>query len=83
VAVEENPGIFVVHADPQVAVFGASRQHGVRRSSVYNHTYHPRHYGDPVREYWALLEGVTLWDVSEVACTDDRSHLHELVRTRS
>jgi aminomethyltransferase len=31
--------------------------------SVYNHTYHPRHYGDPVAEYWQLLEGVTLWDV--------------------
>jgi aminomethyltransferase len=30
---------------------------------VYNHTYHPRHYGDPVAEYWQLLEGVTLWDV--------------------
>jgi aminomethyltransferase len=31
--------------------------------SVYNHTYHPRHYGDPIAEYWQLLEGVTLWDV--------------------
>ena len=31
--------------------------------SVYNHHYHPRHYGDPVEEYWRLLEGVTLWDV--------------------
>ena len=31
--------------------------------SVYNHTYHPRHYGDPVEEYWHLLNGVTLWDV--------------------
>ena len=31
--------------------------------SVYNHTYHPRHYGDPVAEYWHLLEDVTLWDV--------------------
>ncbi len=31
--------------------------------SVYNHMYHPRHYGDPVAEYWQLLEGVTLWDV--------------------
>jgi glycine cleavage system aminomethyltransferase T len=31
--------------------------------SVYNHTYHPRHYGDPVQEYWQLLNGVTLWDV--------------------
>jgi aminomethyltransferase len=30
---------------------------------VYNHTYHPRLYGDPVEEYWQLLGGVTLWDV--------------------
>src|SRR5712691_3544013 len=31
--------------------------------SFYNHMYHPRHYGDPVAEYWELLNGVTLWDV--------------------
>src|SRR5699024_9906665 len=43
--------------------FYASRQHGVGMYSVYNHTYHPRHYGDPIGEYWALLNGVTLWDV--------------------
>jgi aminomethyltransferase len=43
--------------------FYASREHGVAMYSVYNHTYHPRHYGDPVAEYWQLLEGVTLWDV--------------------
>lgn len=58
--------------DPQVLLyprlrkspfFWASRQHGVAMYSVYNHTYHPRHYGDPTAEYWALLHGVTLWDV--------------------
>ena len=43
--------------------FWSSRQHGVAMYSVYNHTYHPRHYGDPLAEYWALREGVTLWDV--------------------
>jgi aminomethyltransferase len=43
--------------------FWKSRAHGVAMYSVYNHTYHPRHYGDPVGEYWALLTGVTLWDV--------------------
>ena len=43
--------------------FYGSRQHGVAMYSVYNHTYHPRHYGDPVEEYWQLLNGVTLWDV--------------------
>ena len=35
----------------------------MHRYSVYNHTYHPRHYGDPVAEYWHLVNGVTLWDV--------------------
>jgi glycine cleavage system aminomethyltransferase T len=43
--------------------FYASRRHGVRMYSFYNHMYHPRHYGDPVEEYWQLLNGVTLWDV--------------------
>lgn len=43
--------------------FYASRRHGVEMYSVYNRTYHPRHYGDPVAEYWSLLNGVTLWDV--------------------
>jgi glycine cleavage system aminomethyltransferase T len=63
VAVEENPGILLYTRIRKSPYFDASRQHGVRRYSVYNHTYHPRHYGDPVREYWTLLEGVTLWDV--------------------
>jgi glycine cleavage system aminomethyltransferase T len=43
--------------------FYASRRHGVKMYSFYNHMYHPRHYGDPVEEYWQLLNGVTLWDV--------------------
>jgi len=44
--------------------FHASRQHGVRRYSVYNHTYHPRHYGDPVREYLGAAGGRDdVWDV--------------------
>lgn len=43
--------------------FWKSRAHGVASYSVYNHTYHPRHYGDPIGEYWSLLNGVTLWDV--------------------
>jgi len=63
VAVEENPGILLYSRIRKSPYYYASRQHGVRRYSVYNHTYHPRHYGDPVREYWTLLEGVTMWDV--------------------
>jgi len=42
--------------------YGALRHKPVMYS-VYNHHYHPRHYGDPFEEYWQLLEGVTLWDV--------------------
>lgn len=61
--VEENPGILLYTRIRKSPYFYASRQHGVKRYSVYNHTYHPRHYGHPVKEYWALLEGVTLWDV--------------------
>ena len=35
----------------------------MQKYSFYNHMYHPRHYRDPVEEYWELLNGVTLWDV--------------------
>ena len=31
---------------------------------IYNHMYLPAYYDDPVTEYWALLNGVTIWDVS-------------------
>jgi len=43
--------------------FYASGRHGVEAYSVVNHQYHPRRYGDPVEEYWALVNDVTLWDV--------------------
>ena len=62
-AVEENPGILLYSRLRKSPYFYASRQHGVKRYSVYNHTYHPRHYGDPVAEYWHLLNSVTMWDV--------------------
>src|SRR4029079_1973619 len=31
---------------------------------IYNHMYLPGYYEDPIEEYWALLNGVTVWDVS-------------------
>jgi len=61
--VEENPGILLYTRIRKSPYFYASRQHGVKRYSVYNHTFHPRHYGDPVAEYWHLLNDVTMWDV--------------------
>jgi glycine cleavage system aminomethyltransferase T len=62
-AVNENPGILLYTRVRKSPYFYASRRHGVARYSVYNHTYHPRHYGDPIAEYWNLVNGVTLWDV--------------------
>ena len=61
--IDEDPGILLYTRIRKSPYFYASRRHGVKRYSVYNHTYHPRHYGDPVAEYWHLVNGVTLWDV--------------------
>lgn len=43
--------------------FAAAHAHGVAMYSVYNRMYIPRHYGDPVAEYWNLLTNVNLTDV--------------------
>jgi glycine cleavage system aminomethyltransferase T len=59
----EAPQILLYTRLRRSPYFYASREHGPKMYSVYNHTYHPRHYGDPVEEYWQLLNGVTLWDV--------------------
>jgi glycine cleavage system aminomethyltransferase T len=59
----EHPEILLYTRIRKSPYFYASRRHGVQMFSVYNHTYHPRHYGDPLEEYWQLLNGVTLWDV--------------------
>ena len=61
--VNQNPHVLLYPRIRKSPFFYASRRHGVQMYSVYNHTYHPRNYGDPIAEYWALLEGVTLWDV--------------------
>src|SRR6266496_960976 len=61
--VNEHPEILLYTRLRKSPYYYASRKHGVAMYSVYNHTYHPRHYGDPVEEYWQLLNGVTLWDV--------------------
>jgi glycine cleavage system aminomethyltransferase T len=43
--------------------FEATLRAGCSAYDVYNHTYLPSYYDDPVTEYWHLLEHVTLWDV--------------------
>jgi glycine cleavage system aminomethyltransferase T len=61
--INPNPEVLLYTRIRKSPFFYASRRHGVAMYSVYNRTYHPRHYGDPVEEYWHLLNGVTLWDV--------------------
>src|SRR5438094_1964260 len=43
--------------------FEATRRHGGRAYTVYNHTFLPSYYYDPVMEYWHLIEHVAIWDV--------------------
>ncbi|HSL33037.1 MAG TPA: glycine cleavage T C-terminal barrel domain-containing protein [Candidatus Limnocylindrales bacterium] len=44
--------------------FEKTLEAGCSAYDIYNHMYLPGYYGDPVEEYWALLNGVTLWDVA-------------------
>ncbi|MBI3649010.1 MAG: glycine cleavage system protein T [Actinobacteria bacterium] len=43
--------------------FEATRRAGCTAYDVYNHMLLPAYYDDPVTEYWALLNDVTVWDV--------------------
>jgi glycine cleavage system aminomethyltransferase T len=43
--------------------FEATLRYGCSAFDIYNHTYLPAYYADPVVEYWHLLEHVTIWDV--------------------
>ena len=45
---------------------------GCTAYDIYNHMYLPGYYADPVEEYWALLNDVTVWDV--VGRADRRDH---------
>ena len=44
--------------------FEATRRDGCKSWGIYNHMYIPNFYDDPLEEYRALTEDVTLWDVS-------------------
>ncbi len=45
-------------------LFKSTRKAGARAFSTYNHMWLPSFYTDPDDEYWALVNNVTLWDVS-------------------
>ena len=44
--------------------FECTRRAGCTAWGIYNHMYIPNYYDDPIEEYRALTEDVTLWDVS-------------------
>jgi len=44
--------------------FDKTVEAGCKAYTVYNHTFLPSYYDDPVNEYWHLLKHVALWDVA-------------------
>ena len=60
----DSPRIHLYTRIRKSPYFYASRRHGVQSYSVCNRMYHPRHYDDPIAEYWKLVNDVTLWDLS-------------------
>ena len=44
--------------------FEKTLEAGCSAYDIYNHMYLPGYYADPTEEYWALLNDVTVWDVS-------------------
>ncbi len=59
----DSPRIHMYTRIRKSPYFYASRRHGIESYSVCNRMYHPRHYDEPIAEYWKLINGVTLWDV--------------------
>jgi aminomethyltransferase len=50
--------------------FEATKRAGCKSWGLYNHMLLPTLYDDPVTEYWALLNDVTMWDVSVERCVE-------------
>jgi glycine cleavage system aminomethyltransferase T len=50
--------------------FEATKRHGCKSWGLYNHMLLPTLYEDPVTEYWALLNDVTVWDVAVERCVE-------------
>jgi glycine cleavage system aminomethyltransferase T len=48
--------------------FEATKRAGCTSWGLYNHMLLPTLYDDPVTEYWALVNDVTMWDVSVERC---------------
>jgi glycine cleavage system aminomethyltransferase T len=50
--------------------FESTKRAGCRSWGLYNHMLLPTLYDDPATEYWALLNGVTMWDVAVERCVE-------------
>ena len=55
---------------------------GCSAYDIYNHMYLPGYYADPVEEYWALLNDVTVWDVSVERIVEISAARGDLSRVR-
>src|SRR4026209_1644151 len=44
--------------------FEKTLEAGCSAYDIYNHMYLPGYFADPIDEYWALLNEVTVWDVA-------------------
>jgi len=59
-----NPLISIGPRVRKSPYFEATLRYGAEAFTIYNHVYMPTSYGDDVRDYWSLVNDVTLWDVS-------------------
>jgi glycine cleavage system T protein len=44
--------------------YAATRRHGCKAYSIYNHMFMPLYYESPEADYWRLVTDVTIWDVA-------------------
>ena len=44
--------------------YDATIEAGAKAFTIYNHMFMPTSYGDTTAEYWAIVKGVSLWDVA-------------------
>ncbi len=60
----DRPAIAIGPRVRKSPYFDATRRHGAKAFTIYNHMFMPTSYTDPVTEYWHLVNDVTLWDVA-------------------
>ena len=67
------PETFTFYVQPwyrRSPYYEATKRAGCKSWGLYNHMLLPTLYDDPVTEYWALLNDVTMWDVAVERCVE-------------